>query len=117
MDKGRENYGDDRMMTIDGVKMPRRATTGSAGYDFFAPDTYELKPGEWTMIDTGVRLTDDDVAQVSEIVRISEYAGKGKWRLTGVARCSTRRAGHDYLCLVMPVETERAIIETMRDFC
>lgn len=66
------------MITKGKIEMPRRATIGSAGYDFFAPDTYELKPGEWTMIDTGVRLTDDDVAQVSEIVRISEYAGKGK---------------------------------------
>lgn len=42
------------MIVKDGIKMPRRSTIGSAGYDFFSPDTYELKPNEWTMIDTGV---------------------------------------------------------------
>ena len=42
------------MKTIDGVKMPRRSTKLSAGYDFFSPEEFELRPGEWTMIDTGV---------------------------------------------------------------
>lgn len=36
--------------------VPKRATIGSAGYDFFSPDEYELKPGEWTTIDTKVRF-------------------------------------------------------------
>lgn len=36
--------------------MPRRATYGSAGYDFYAPEDYQLIPGEWTTIDTGVRF-------------------------------------------------------------
>ena len=36
------------------VKIPRRSTKGSAGYDFYSPDTYELKPNEWTVIDTGI---------------------------------------------------------------
>lgn len=36
--------------------IPRRATVWSAGYDFFSPDDYELRPGEWTVIDTGVRF-------------------------------------------------------------
>ena len=44
------------MIVKDGIKMPRRSTIGSAGYDFFSPDTYELRPEEWTMIDTGVSL-------------------------------------------------------------
>lgn len=35
---------------------PKRATYGSAGYDFYSPEEYELKPGEWTTIDTGVRF-------------------------------------------------------------
>lgn len=42
------------MRTKGDVKLPRRSTLNSCGYDFFSPDTYELKPGEWTMIDTGV---------------------------------------------------------------
>lgn len=39
---------------------PRRATVGSAGYDLYSPRRYELKPGEWTLIDTLVALTDND---------------------------------------------------------
>ena len=42
------------MIARDGVKMPRRGTTLSCGYDFFSPETIELKPGEWTMIDSGI---------------------------------------------------------------
>ena len=36
-------------------------TRSSAGYDIYAPDRYELKPGEWTVIDTGVAFTDEDI--------------------------------------------------------
>lgn len=32
----------------------RRATTGSAGYDFKVPESMTLVPGEWVKIDTGV---------------------------------------------------------------
>lgn len=39
---------------------PRRATIGSAGYDFYSPDRYDLEPGKWTVIDTEVAFTDDD---------------------------------------------------------
>lgn len=35
--------------------LPRRATAGSAGYDFFAPRAFELAPGETVKIPTGVR--------------------------------------------------------------
>ena len=42
------------MKTKDSVEMPRRATLGSAGYDFHAPHDFNLKPGEWTDVDTGV---------------------------------------------------------------
>ena len=36
--------------------IPKRATYGSAGYDFYSPEEYELKPGEWVTIDTGIRF-------------------------------------------------------------
>ena len=39
---------------------PRRMTKGSAGYDFFSPNEYDLEPGKWTTIDTEVSLTNDD---------------------------------------------------------
>ena len=34
--------------------MPERATTGSAGYDFFAPMNIRLKPGKSVTIPTGI---------------------------------------------------------------
>ena len=44
------------MICDEGVERPVRKTVGSAGYDFHAPHDFELKPGEWTDIDTGVRF-------------------------------------------------------------
>lgn len=40
----------------DAVRLPRRATSGSAGYDFFAPADITLKPGETIKIPTGIRV-------------------------------------------------------------
>ena len=37
------------------VRLPRRATAGSAGYDFFAPLAFHMEPGETLKIPTGVR--------------------------------------------------------------
>ena len=37
------------------IKLPKRATAGSAGYDFYAPMAFELKPGETIKIPTGIR--------------------------------------------------------------
>lgn len=43
------------------IKLPRRATAGSAGYDFFSPFDFELAPGETIKIPTGIRvLLDED---------------------------------------------------------
>ncbi len=38
------------------VRLPKRATAGSAGYDFYAPVRIVLKPGETTKIPTGIRV-------------------------------------------------------------
>lgn len=38
------------------IKLPRRATAGSAGYDFFAPVSFRLSPGETVKIPTGIRV-------------------------------------------------------------
>ena len=37
------------------IKLPKRATKGSAGYDFFAPIHIFLAPGETVKIPTGIR--------------------------------------------------------------
>lgn len=40
----------------DGIRLPRRATAGSAGYDFFSPVDFELNPGETLKMPTGIRV-------------------------------------------------------------
>lgn len=40
----------------DSIKLPVRATKGSAGYDFFLPMDLDLKVGESVVIATGVRV-------------------------------------------------------------
>lgn len=46
-----------RIMEIyDQIRLPRRATAGSAGYDFFAPVDITLEPGETVKIPTGIRV-------------------------------------------------------------
>lgn len=37
------------------LRLPKRATVGSAGYDFFSPQAIALKPGESVKIPTGIR--------------------------------------------------------------
>ncbi len=38
------------------IKLPKRATKGSAGYDFYIPFDITLKPGETIKIPTGIRV-------------------------------------------------------------
>ena len=44
----------------EAVRLPRRATSGSAGYDFFAPVGFTLAPGETILLPTGVRARIDE---------------------------------------------------------
>ena len=39
----------------DSIKLPKRATCGSAGYDFYVPVNITLAPGEEKKIPTGIR--------------------------------------------------------------
>ena len=38
------------------IKLPKRATRGSAGYDFYAPITFNISPGRELLIPTGIRV-------------------------------------------------------------
>lgn len=38
----------------DSIKLPKRATRGSAGYDFYAPVDLQLNPGETVKVPTGI---------------------------------------------------------------
>ncbi|MCH5152764.1 MAG: deoxyuridine 5'-triphosphate nucleotidohydrolase [Clostridiales bacterium] len=41
--------------TYESIKLPRRATAKSAGYDFFAPTALTFQPNETVTVATGVR--------------------------------------------------------------
>ena len=53
--------GESRIREIyDRIRLPLRATAGSAGYDFFAPEALSLKAGEGLKIPTGIRVRMED---------------------------------------------------------
>ena len=47
------------MISTLGAPLPKRSTYHSSGYDFFSPGTFEIFPGEVTVIDSGIRFTGD----------------------------------------------------------
>lgn len=62
----------------ENIRLPLRATAGSAGYDFFAPVTFTLKPGETTKIPTGIRVN----MQENFVLKLYPRSGLGfKYRL------------------------------------
>lgn len=44
-------------MPVGEIPLPRRATAGSAGYDFVCPVDVTFAPGEMAVIPTGIRVT------------------------------------------------------------
>lgn len=44
----------------DGIQLPARATTGSAGYDFKMPYAMEITPGDSVKFPTGIRVKIDE---------------------------------------------------------
>lgn len=50
----------DLRQEYEAIKLPRRATSGSAGYDFFAPCDIYLSPKEDIKIPTGIRVELDN---------------------------------------------------------
>ena len=62
----------------DELKLPARATRGSAGYDFFSPLDFTLNPGESIKIPTGIRVFIED----GWVLKIYPRSGLGfKYRL------------------------------------
>ncbi len=62
----------------EGIKLPLRATKGSAGYDFYAPKGFSLSPGESIKVPTGIRVRIDD----GWVLKIYPRSGLGfKYRL------------------------------------
>lgn len=48
--------GENLEEVYESIKLPKRATKGSAGYDFYLPFDIVLKPGETVKIPTGIRV-------------------------------------------------------------
>ncbi len=44
----------------ESLELPKRATKGSAGYDFYAPFAFSLPPGTTIKIPTGIRVKMDE---------------------------------------------------------
>lgn len=62
----------------DGIRLPERATRGSAGYDFHAPFSFSLSPGASIKIPTGVRVE----MQEDWVLKLYPRSGLGfKYRL------------------------------------
>ena len=60
------------------IQLPRRATAGSAGYDFFSPTDFMLAPGETILLPTGVRVRID----MGWVLKIYPRSGLGfKYRV------------------------------------
>ncbi|MCR5207567.1 MAG: deoxyuridine 5'-triphosphate nucleotidohydrolase [Eubacterium sp.] len=53
-------YTDDVRKIYDNIKLPRRATGGSAGYDFYAPKSITLIKDKSVLIPTGIRAKIDE---------------------------------------------------------
>lgn len=51
-----ETSGEELQKIYEEIRLPRRATAGSAGYDFFAPVEFTLEPGRTIKIPTGIRV-------------------------------------------------------------
>ena len=51
-----EKYNEEEIREIySSISLPKRATRGSAGYDFYTPVSVTVKPGETVKIPTGIR--------------------------------------------------------------
>lgn len=76
---GTESYEMEMIKNIyNGIKLPARATKGSAGYDFKAPMDIQLKPGETIKIPTGIRCRIED----GWVLKLYPRSGLGfKYRL------------------------------------
>jgi dUTP pyrophosphatase len=63
----------------DAIKLPKRATVGSAGYDFYAPYDLVLEPHQTETVPTGIRTKIDD----GWVLMLFPRSGLGfKYRLT-----------------------------------
>jgi dUTP pyrophosphatase len=63
----------DLSFTISEIKLPKRGTSGSAGYDCYSPITFSLNPGEEIKIPTGIKAYMQD----GEVLKAYPRSGHG----------------------------------------
>lgn len=51
---------DELKRMYEGIKLPKRATIGSAGYDLYMPFSFSLRPNAMVKIVTGIRVKIDE---------------------------------------------------------
>lgn len=73
-----KNKGGDKFLKTmreiyDSIKLPMRATTGSGGYDFYAPFDIEMEPGTEVVIPTGIRVD----MPAGSVLMIAPRSGSG----------------------------------------
>ena len=61
----------------DGIKLPKRATKYSAGYDFYVSDDTPLPPRGSTVIPTGIRWVCDKEEDKNKVLQIYPRSGIG----------------------------------------
>ena len=64
----------------ESLRLPRRATSGSAGYDFYLPIDMTLCPGDTLLIPTGIKV-ELDKSKVLEIYPRSSLGFKYRMRI------------------------------------
>ena len=76
---GFDNESEDSVKSYyDSIKLPARATRGSAGYDFYAPFDIKLAPGETIKVPTGIRVSMEE----NYVLKLYPRSGLGfKYRL------------------------------------
>ena len=76
---GFDNKSDEEVKELyDTLMLPKRATKGSAGYDFYSPFDFTLKPGETIKIPTGIRVYMEE----NYVLKLYPRSGLGfKYRL------------------------------------
>lgn len=76
-------FSDDwaREECYESLRLPRRATSGSAGYDFYLPIDIELCPGDTLLIPTGIKA-ELDKSKVLEIYPRSSLGFKYRMRIS-----------------------------------
>ncbi len=77
--KSFDNENNEEILSIyDDILLPKRATKGSAGYDFFAPFDIVLAPGETIKVPTGIRVSMEE----NYVLKLYPRSGLGfKYRL------------------------------------